>query len=313
MQTQRPIETPAHVLGVPGRMTIWARDAQCFTHQKFVSESRPISGYGKGALMCAEIRFDDNCKNGQNSFTITASVYTNESRRRRDIAAGGCMHDEIAQVFPEFAPLIRWHLFDTRGPMHYLSNALYHASDRDYNGRAAGEACAWEMFVSFGDVPALHSIKPELLKYIQARQAFNASTLKTNPAHGEFRIVSIAHENRPGDTYKFAPKWTLAGYGEKWHECPWDSQAQAQAFADSLNTCRMHVHKVPTRYSEGKARDLRAARICAAWPDATDEQLCAPRDELRAMLEARLPALLVEFRAAIEGAGFAWEPVAAEA
>jgi hypothetical protein len=63
-----------------------------------------------------------------------------------------------------------------------------------------------------------------------------------------------------------------------------------------------------TRTGTGKARDLDAARSCAAWPDATDEQLCAPREVLKAALEARAPALLVEFRASIEAAGFAWCP-----
>jgi len=41
--------------------------------------------------------------------------------------AGGCMHDEVEQFFPELAPLVRWHLTSTDGPMHYLANAEYHA------------------------------------------------------------------------------------------------------------------------------------------------------------------------------------------
>ncbi len=66
-----------------------------------------------------------------------------------------------------------------------------------------------------------------------------------------------------------------------------------------------------TRTGEGKKRELDHARSSACWPDATDEQLSAEPAELRAMLTARLPTVLEEFRAAIEGTGFLWEPPAA--
>lgn len=46
------------------------------------------------------------------------------------------------------------------------------------------------------------------------------------------------------------------------------------------------------------------ARSSACWPDATDEDLTAPG--LRERLEARLPALLAEFRTAMESLGFTW-------
>lgn len=58
------------------------------------------------------------------------------------------------------------------------------------------------------------------------------------------------------------------------------------------------------RVGEGKVRELDAARDIAIWPDATNEQLCSPA--LPDLLKERLPALLVEFRAVIEGLGFVW-------
>jgi hypothetical protein len=58
------------------------------------------------------------------------------------------------------------------------------------------------------------------------------------------------------------------------------------------------------RTGEGKARDLDAARRVAIWPDATDEQLCAEPAVLRTLLEARLPALLAEFKACMSSLGF---------
>lgn len=60
------------------------------------------------------------------------------------------------------------------------------------------------------------------------------------------------------------------------------------------------------RVGEGKARDLDAARRVAVWPDATDAELSVDPAELRAALEARLPALLAEFRAMIDASGFLW-------
>ena len=58
------------------------------------------------------------------------------------------------------------------------------------------------------------------------------------------------------------------------------------------------------RIGEGKARELDAARRVAIWPEATDEELTAP--DLREKLIARLPGLLVQFRAELETYGIPW-------
>lgn len=58
------------------------------------------------------------------------------------------------------------------------------------------------------------------------------------------------------------------------------------------------------RTGEGKVRELDAARRCAIWPDATDAELCAP--DLKQRLEARLPALMEEFKSAMESLGFVY-------
>lgn len=58
------------------------------------------------------------------------------------------------------------------------------------------------------------------------------------------------------------------------------------------------------REGEGKERDLAAARRCAVWPDAADEELCQERPQLEAALKARLPALLAEFKQAMLEIGF---------
>lgn len=189
-------ERVASINGVSGRMfgRVASPDGKRYLNQRWVSESRPVKGYGTNGQLCVELRFDDECRNGHQTFAITASVYTAESRRQRDIAAGGCLHEEIARAFPELAPLIKWHLVSTDGPVHYVANTCYLASNRDHNGLLAGES-----------------------------------------------------------------------------------------------------------------RNFDAARSCAVWPEATDEQLSLPRAELATLLEARLPALLADFRADMLAAGFEWE------
>lgn len=100
---------------------------------------KPIAGYGTNGQITVTVRYDDQCGNGHNTFSITADVVTTESKRQGDIAAGGCLHDEISKHFPELAPFIKWHLCSSDGPMHYVANTTYHASDRDHRGLLQGE------------------------------------------------------------------------------------------------------------------------------------------------------------------------------
>ena len=145
---------------------------------------------GKKYVIEATVRHDDSCKNGHNTFSITGEMVDGSWRRH----SFGCIHEEIAEHFPELRHLLKWHLCSTDGPLHYVANTVYHAGDRDHWGKA-----------------------------------------------------------------------------------------------------------------NGKQRDLDAARRSAIWPDATDEQLSSSKEELTALLEARLPALLEEFRRDVEAFGFIYE------
>lgn len=79
------------------------------------------SGLPRNGVLKAKAEFA-SIGNQPPYFSITADLY----EHGRDVA-GGCMHDEVAEHFPEFAPYIRWHLTSLDGPMHYLANAIYHA------------------------------------------------------------------------------------------------------------------------------------------------------------------------------------------
>jgi len=308
--TTYPIAEHEHTInGVTGRMfTIHApqevRGNMVHRNQTWKSLSRPVTGYGTNGQMSVTIRFDDECQNGHQSFSITADVYTAESRRQKDIAAGGCMHEEIAKIFPELAPLTKWHLTSTDGPMHYVANTLYHASGRDASGRRAGEPSSYAHGVRFGSSPLTQKIEKRFYDWLIAAENFNATALKTNPDYVRFEPVAVSHGKEKND-YSFADKYTFKGYDVKWHECPFDTINEAEEFCAALRIPHQFV-MIPTAYSTGKTRDLDAARSCAVWPEATDEELTS--DTLKAALEARLPALMAEFRETMNRIGFLWEP-----
>jgi len=257
-----------------------------------------VKDYGPGAQLTASVRHDDECGNGHNTFAITGEVITTVSKRHHDIAAGGCLHDDIARLFPELAPMIKWHLTSTDEPMHYIQNTLYFASDRDHYGRAKGEPSAWERRIYFGTSPIGHDISEKLAVFIAER--LRRTGLNTfTPGAGSFQVQAIAHER---DHKTFTPRYSLVGFTDKWHEAPFRHEREAQEFAQALNTCSVRIDLIPTAFSEGKERDLDKARAAAVWPEATDEELTAPG--LKERLEARREALLAEFRAAVESLGF---------
>jgi len=97
---------------------------------------------GKDCKITVQVRFDDECGNGHNTFAITADIPR--------LGMFGCLHDEIREHFPELAHLIRWHLVSTEGPIHYIANTTYFASATDWKGdpqtpdlEAARRAANW--------------------------------------------------------------------------------------------------------------------------------------------------------------------------
>jgi hypothetical protein len=307
------MEKAHSINGVPGRMWViknpGVRAEGCFDAQKWISEARPIKGYGAGGVIHVEIRYDDNCNNKHNSFAITANVYTEASRRHRDIAAGGCLHDDIAKVFPELADLIQWHLFDSRGPMHYPGNALYHATNWADSRYAPGEPCAWETRVKFANFPVTFKFEKRFREYLAARIEHTRTTLKSNPDRiATFEPVAVPYVKREGGSdYNFGPHYTVRGDTCDWYGAPFKDLREAREFCAALNNYPVSFEKIATDYAKEKARNLAGARACANWPEATDEQLCAPSAELEAALMARLPAMMERFKAAIAAIGFGWD------
>lgn len=105
-----------------------------------VKDQKKIFGpkrLASGDIITADIRHDDQCGNGHNSFGVTATIYGKHRIPGEETITfngktfwchgGGCCHNEIAEAFPELKEAIRFHLFSTDGPMHYLANAQYWA------------------------------------------------------------------------------------------------------------------------------------------------------------------------------------------
>jgi hypothetical protein len=187
--------------------------------------SKAITYCGKPATIKAEVRYDDHCGNGHNSFSITGEIWL--KGKTRDCETCGCIHDEIAKHFSELAPLIKWHLTNSDGPMHYVANTVYHATQH-------GPKSAW---VFHEDVK--NGIKRHCVKYCD--------------------------------------------------------------IAEAQEICKTHGYTMEMDPKTAKEANLDHARSSAVWPDATQEQLLD-----KAVLMNRLPALMAEFKIAVESLGFTY-------
>lgn len=246
---------------------------------------------GENHKIICEVRYDDECGNGHNTFAITADGYRKTKNGKWVDEFGGCCHDEIKKRFPKLAHLIKWHLCNSDGPMYYIQNTLYLAGDRDCWGRAKGEPTGWAQAVKFENFPITFKLKEKFLT------ALSNSDLKN------LNIIIIEHKKEPNG-YKYGAKFTFNCYPCEWHECPFDTLDEAKEFLNAFQNIKFEIVKTPTGYSEGKERDFDGARACAIWPEASNEVLSLPPEKLKERLLERLPALLAEFKKDIESLGF---------
>jgi hypothetical protein len=81
----------------------------------------------EGNTLFISIRLDDECKNGHQDFSITASAYQKgKPLTDRNFIYGGCCHEEILKVKPDFKIFVDLHLCDYKGiPMHAGANGFY--------------------------------------------------------------------------------------------------------------------------------------------------------------------------------------------
>ena len=266
--------------------------------QKKVFNYKNVKVYDELCDLTVTIRHDDECGNGHNSFSVTGDVYrAGKPRTDRNFITGGCIHEIIKEHAPDLAHLIKWHLTSTDGPMHYIANTMYLASDKDHNGFRKGEPCSFAQAFKFKGFPITMSgyHSPASGRFIKWAKEQESEGFKLD-------IESIEHKGNQNGGYQYAPKFKPSGYPAKeWHECPFDSERQAKEWLEALDTHGFEIEVIATEYSEGKEPDLEGARRCAVWPDATLEQL-TDKDALT----KRLPELLKDFKSDVESIGFVY-------
>ena len=235
-----------------------------------------------------KLEYGDPHRNGHNTFTITGTALSPCGR----YDASGCIHEEIAEVFPELRHLIPFHLFSDDGPMHYLANTLYLAGDRDSGGLRAGEPSRYKLFLTLAGAPVPALNLPE---------SFLRWAVGHAQALPDMEVIPLYH---PRDRDTYSPKYTIGSYpAVSWHQGPFDTLREAESFLGLSHKFELGLYSAPIKYSEGKVRELEAARRAAVWPEATDETLCLPPEELKTLLEERLPALIEEFHGHMKAIG----------
>lgn len=104
----------------------------------FTKEGFRVDG-GHGRIV-VKVRYDDQCGNGHNSFSITGTLYRDDLEQ-----SCGCIHEDIIEFMPELEPLVKWHSMNSDGPTYYIANTMYHVSDTDSSGLKKGEYGAYKL------------------------------------------------------------------------------------------------------------------------------------------------------------------------
>lgn len=105
------------------------------------SRKRTTTGLYNGEIYEATIEavYSQYEGNSQPQFSITVENAWIQRQGYKQHYGCGCMHELVKALLPEWGELVKWHLVGPKGPMHYISNALWHASDKDCWGWKHGE------------------------------------------------------------------------------------------------------------------------------------------------------------------------------
>ena len=111
------VPVPGTIIRTPGKGALWARQRQQYArfYRDLDTKYRHV----------VTVRFDDDCQNGHNTFSITSDIKRQARNNRWVDYRGGCCHEEVIKHFPRLAHMVKWHLVSSDGPMHYIANALH--------------------------------------------------------------------------------------------------------------------------------------------------------------------------------------------
>lgn len=263
-------------------------------------------------IFTVTLRFDDQCGNRYQNFSATC-WYGGEN------GGGGANHELIVEHFPELEPLMKWHLSSTKAASG-IGNALFFAGNLDCSGRAAGQPRAWQDMVQVDGCPIPFPVDTYsgVWKWIRQQYEFNVNLAhhysltqaKKNPDYRVFKVRQLDYL-KEGERVSYAPKYCFEGSpADAWYKAAFDQREVAEGFAEALNRQIITFTKAPRDWSKGKEREFDLARRAAIWPDASEEVLSLPKDELRAVLEGRELILMQEFKQAMTvDCGFEWRVV----
>ena len=105
--------------------------------------------------MRIKIRLNDECKNGHQDFSITATYWeVGKVRNDRNMIGGGCCHDKILKHRPDLQIFVNLHLCDFTGcPMYAVENGFYHLTN-GFNNTKPNEANFKAEFCSYYRITA---------------------------------------------------------------------------------------------------------------------------------------------------------------
>jgi len=105
--------------------------------------TKKINVDGKKGRLDIKLRYDDECGNGHNSFSMTGTIWSNlTGTSDRSIVTCGAIKEEISKYAPELAYLAKWHLTSSDEPMHYIANTVYWAKEGNLD--YARSSAVWE-------------------------------------------------------------------------------------------------------------------------------------------------------------------------
>jgi hypothetical protein len=170
---------------------------------------------------------------------------------------------------------------------------MFHARDCDTDGKQVGDPIRFDQKLQFKGFPIQFSLNLYFLEFLIEAQKF---TFDSKPCY-DFEVIGIDHDDK---SYNFKPKYTFGGYGDKWHNCPFDTELEALNFLKALKTYDFEVVKVATKWAESVTPNLDYARSSAVWPEANLEDFTEEK------LKARLPELMRDFKNSVELLGLVY-------
>lgn len=149
-------------------------------------QTKQLQKFKGNMLYILTLRWDDSCGNGHNSFAITLDILEKTRKRNFEIhdlkeiikadgttsiyecVSGGCQHDAVARIFPEYKHLISWHLCSSNAPLHYIENTTYHAKQGNLDFARSSACLPDATLEQLQDESYLMQQLPELMKAFKA-------------------------------------------------------------------------------------------------------------------------------------------------